>query len=149
MSDQRGLLNEGFRRVWHYQRALWFIFFINLVLSHFGAAPTIHKLDWAADHSMQSRRLTDMFDYGTFSALSSNPEVNLFEVAGVSIAFSIVFFVIVLFLTGGILEAYRAGRRRGWAGAPSASSSGTASSPPPWRSSCSPPTPCSSSSPGR
>ena len=111
MSDQRGLLNEGFRRVWHYQRALWFIFFINLVLSHFGAAPTIHKLDWAADHSMQSRRLTDMFDYGTFSALSSNPEVNLFEVAGVSIAFSLVFFVIVLFLTGGILEAYRSGRR--------------------------------------
>lgn len=111
MPDQRGLLNEGFRRAWHYQRVLWFIFFINLVLAHFSAAPTIHKLDWATDHSMQAQRLTDMFDYGSFSALSSNPEVKLFEVVGVSITFSLVFFVIVLFLTGGILEAYRSGRR--------------------------------------
>jgi hypothetical protein len=111
MSDQRGLLLEGFRRVWHYQRVLWFVFFMNLVLAHFSASPTIHKLDGVTDHSLQARRLTDMFDYGTFSALSSNPEVKLFEVAGTSISFSIVFFVIVLFLTGGILEAYRSGRR--------------------------------------
>ncbi len=111
MSDQRGLLHEGFRRVWHYQRVLWFIFFVNLVLAHFSASPTIHKLDGVTDHSIQARRLTDMFDYGSFSALSSNPEVNLFQVAGTSISFSIVFFVIVLFLTGGVLEAYRSSRR--------------------------------------
>jgi hypothetical protein len=111
MADQRGLLNEGFRRAWHYQRVLWFIFFINLVLAHFAAAPMTHKLDWATDHSMQAQRLTGMFDYGSFSALSSNPEVKLFEVAGVSLTSSFVFFVIVLFLTGGILEAYRSGRR--------------------------------------
>ena len=111
MSDQRGILSEGFRRVWHYQRVLWFIFFINLVLSHFAAAPTTHKLDWTTDHSLQAQRLSAMFDYGSFSELSSNPEVKLFEVAGVSIQFALVFFIIVLFLTGGILEAYRSGRK--------------------------------------
>ncbi len=111
MSDQPGLLREGFRRAWHYQRVLWFIFFINLVLSHFAAAPMTHKLDGATDHSLQAQRLSAMFDYGSFSELSSNPEVKLFEVAGVSIQFALVFFIIVLFLTGGILEAYRSSRK--------------------------------------
>jgi hypothetical protein len=110
MSEQRGILSEGFRRVWHYQRVLWSIFFINLVFGHFGAGAATHKLDFL-DHSLQSRRLTDIFDYGTYSALSSSPEVKLFEVSGVSVAFSLVFFVGMLFLTGGILEAYRSERR--------------------------------------
>jgi hypothetical protein len=111
MSDQPGLLREGFSRAWRYQRVLWFIFFINLVLSHFSAAPTIHKLDWVIDHSLHAQRLSNMFDVGSFSELSANPEVKLFEVAGVSFTFSMVFFGIVFFLTGGILEAYRSGRK--------------------------------------
>ncbi len=106
-----GLLREGFSRAWHYQRVLWFIFFINFVLSHFSTAPVTHKLDRVTDHSLYAQRLSIMFDYGAFSALSSDPEVKLFEVAGVSMSFSILFFVIVLFLTGGILDAYRSGRR--------------------------------------
>jgi hypothetical protein len=111
MSDQPGLLREGFGRAWHYQRVLWFIFFISFVLSHFSTAPVTHKLDWSTGHSLHAQRLTNIFDYGSFSALSSDPEVKLFEVAGVSMSYSIVFLVIMLFLTGGILEAYRSGRR--------------------------------------
>jgi hypothetical protein len=111
MSDQPGLLREGFSRTWHYQRVLWFMFVISLVLGHFSAGPVTHKLDWVTDHSLQSQRLTGVFDHGSFSALSSNPEVKLFEVAGVSFGFAMLFFVIVLFLTGGILEAYRSGRK--------------------------------------
>jgi hypothetical protein len=106
-----GLLREGFSRAWHYQRVLWFIFFINLVLAHFSAGAASHKLDRMTDHSLHGQRLTGMFDVGTFSALASSPEVRLFEVAGVSISYSLLFFVIVLFLTGGILEAYRSGRK--------------------------------------
>jgi len=111
MPDQRGLLREGFSRAWHYQRVLWFIFSINFLLAHFGAGAATHKLDWVTDHSLHAQRLSNIFDVGSFSELSSDPEVKLFEVAGVSISFSLVFFVIVLFLTGGILEAYRSGRR--------------------------------------
>jgi hypothetical protein len=111
MSDQSGLLHEGFSRAWHYQRVLWFIFFINLALSHFAAGPIIHKLDGVTDHSLHAQRLSNMFDVGSFSDLSSNPEVKLFEVAGASLSSGIVFFFIVLFLTGGILEAYRSGRK--------------------------------------
>ncbi|MBZ5655710.1 MAG: hypothetical protein LAO56_10575 [Acidobacteriia bacterium] len=111
MADQPGLLREGFSRAWRYQRVLWFIFLINLALSHFAAGPIIHKLDAVTDHSLNAQRLSNMFDFGSFSALSSDPEVNLFQVAGSSISSGIVFFFIVLFLTGGILEAYRSGRR--------------------------------------
>src|SRR6266550_4959373 len=111
MPDQRGLLREGFSRAWRYQRVLWFIFVINFLLSHFGAGTTTHKLDGVTDHSLHAQRLSNIFDVGSFSELSSDPEVKLFEVAGVSISFSLVFFVIVLFLTGGILEAYRSGLR--------------------------------------
>ena len=111
MSERSGLLREGFNRAWRYQRVLWFIFFINFGLSHFAAGPVIHKLDWVTDHSLHAQRLSGMFDVGAFSELSSNPEVKLFEVAGSSFSSAIVFFVIVLFLTGGILEAYRSGRK--------------------------------------
>lgn len=104
-------MREGYRRFWRYQRVLWFIFFISLVFGHFSASPVIHKLDSSTDHSLASQRISEMFDYGTFSSLSSNPEVKLFEVAGVSFGFSLVFFVGMLFLTGGILEAYRADRK--------------------------------------
>jgi hypothetical protein len=110
MSDQPGLLREGFNRAWHYQRVLWFIFFINLLLGHFGAGAITHKLE-VTEHTLHAQRLVGMFDVGTFSELVSNPEVNLFQVAGVPISFSLVFFAIVFFLTGGILEAYRSGRK--------------------------------------
>src|SRR5215831_4013429 len=111
MSDQRGVLREGFHRFWRYQRVLWFIFFISLAFGHFSASPAIHKLDGITDHSLASQRISEMFDYGTFSALASNPEVKLFEAGGVSGGFSFVFLVGMLFLTGGILEAYRADRK--------------------------------------
>ena len=111
MSDQRGFLNEGFRRVWRYQRVVWWMFGVNLVLAILGATPGMERMHQVADHSLQSRRLVDTFDVGDFSALASNPEVNLFASHGASLHFAIVFFVFALFLTGGILEAYRADRR--------------------------------------
>jgi hypothetical protein len=111
MSDQRGLLREGFGRVWHYQRALWWMFIVNLALAYLGARPALSRMQQVLDHNMQSRRLADMFDLGTFSALSSDPEIDLYGSHGASLHFAVVFFVFALFLTGGILEAYRSGRK--------------------------------------
>jgi hypothetical protein len=111
MPDQRGLLSQGFSRVWHYQRILWWMFIVNLLLATFGAVPAADRMHDVADHSLRSRRLADMFDIGDLSALASNPEVKLFSAMGASLHFAIVFFVFALFLTGGILEAYRSGRK--------------------------------------
>ena len=111
MSDQPGLLREGFQRVWNYQRVLWFIFVISFVLGHFGASPAVHKVEGNVNHSLQSKRIADAFDVSAFTELSSNPEVKLFEVGGTSVSLSIVFFIGYFFLTGGILEAYRSCRK--------------------------------------
>ena len=111
MSEQRGVLSEGFRRAWRYQRVLWWIFAINLLLAVFAAHPIANTVAPITDHSLQARHLSEVFDVGTFSELTSNPEVKLFSLHGVSLHFTIVFFVFMLFLTGGILEAYRADRR--------------------------------------
>jgi hypothetical protein len=108
--NQPGILTEGFWRVWHYQRVLWWIFIINLALALFGSMPTLTKLE-SLGHSVQSRRLSDMFDYGSFSALASDPETDPFSAQGGSLHFGFVFFFFMLLLTGGILEAYRADRR--------------------------------------
>ncbi len=110
MSDQHGVLGEGFQRVWHYQRVLWWIFFINLLFALFGSMPALTKLQ-GIGHSVRSQRLTNVFDYGAFSELTSNPEVDPFSAQGGSLHFAFVFFFFMLFLTGGILEAYRADRR--------------------------------------
>jgi hypothetical protein len=111
MPEQPGLLREGFRRVWHYQRVVWWMFFVNLSLALLGAWPALDRMHAVADHSLRARRLVEMFDVGDFSNLLSNPEVNLFGGHGASLHFTMVFFLFALFLTGGILEAYRADRR--------------------------------------
>src|SRR5271165_361288 len=111
MTDQRALLSEGFRRVWRYQRVLWWVFFVNLVLAFFGSMPAVEKMAAFTDHSLEARRIADVFDLGSYSALVANPELNLFSVTGESLHFALVFFAFVLFLTGGILEAYRADRK--------------------------------------
>jgi len=109
--DQPGLLTEGFRRVWRYQRVLWWMFFVNFVLAILGARPGVTRMHEVADHSIRSQRLADTFDVGDFSALASNPEVRLFSGHSASLHFATVFFLFAFFLTGGILEAYRADRR--------------------------------------
>lgn len=111
MTEQRGLLREGFGRVWHYQRVLWWMFIVNLVLALLGATPALDRMHQVVEHSLQSRRLVDTFDVGAFSALTSDPEIDLYATHGASLHFAIVFFIFVLFLTGGILEAYRSGRK--------------------------------------
>ncbi len=110
MSEQSGVLREGFHRVWQYQRVLWWICFINLLFGLFGSMPTLTKVE-DIGHSVRSQRLVNMFDYGAFSELTSNPEVNPFAAQGGSLHFAFVFFFFMLFLAGGILEAYRADRR--------------------------------------
>jgi hypothetical protein len=53
------------------------------------------------------------FDLSAFSELAGNPEVALWSKFSSSLLFAVVFFVIALFLTGGILEAYRTDRKPG------------------------------------
>lgn len=111
MNNQSGILSEGARRVWRYQRALWWLFAVNFILTLFGTAPLAFRLGAVADHSLQSQALSQRFDVFAFFELAGNPDVALWSKFSGSFLFALIFFVFALFLTGGILEAYRSNRR--------------------------------------
>ena len=104
---EKGFLLDGFSRVWRHQRVLWWLFVVNLVLAHlsiFGMA-----LRWSSvlDHSLAADQLYHGFNLGRYIELGMQPGVG-FGTAMPGIAvFAAIFFLFVLFVTGGILEAYR------------------------------------------
>jgi hypothetical protein len=111
MAHQTGTLSEGARRVWRHQRVLWWLFAVNLALAAFGTQPVDRAIGRVADHSLYAQRLYQGFDLSAFSELAANPEVALWSNVSSSLLFAVVFLGVALFLTGGILETYRADRK--------------------------------------
>jgi hypothetical protein len=111
MSEPNNFLAEGARRVWRYQRALWWFFIVNLVLAAFGTVPMASRVGAVADHSLHSQSLYPGFDAFAFFELAGNPDVAMWSKFSGSVLFALIFFIFALFLTGGVLEAYRAGRK--------------------------------------
>jgi hypothetical protein len=111
MPHSPNILTEGARRVWRYQRVLWWFFAVNVILAAFGTIPMASRVGVAADHSLHSQSLYQGFDLMAFFELAGNPEVGMWSKFSGSFLFSLVFFAFALFLTGGILEAYRTPRK--------------------------------------
>src|SRR5438445_1080808 len=109
--SQPGILAEGARRVWRYQRVLWWLFAINYVLAGFATVPVSLRMRGVADHSLHSQRLVNGFDLSAFLELAAIPEASLWSHFTDSFLFALIFFVFALFLTGGILEAYWVDRK--------------------------------------
>ena len=61
--------------------------------------------------SLAGRSLTNGFDLGMFFELVRVPESNLFGSHGASLHAGILFFLFMLFVTGGILTVYREDRK--------------------------------------
>jgi len=135
MTERRGLLREGFFRLMNHKRILCWIFIVNLVMALLAALPKAISMHRVTAHSVEARRLVDSFDIGAFSSLASDPEVNLFSTNGQSLHFigvfsadgynsevnllhtaanslnfAFLFVLFSLFLTGGVLAAYRTNR---------------------------------------
>lgn len=111
MVQPTGILSEGARRVWRHQRILWWFFSANLVLAAFGTVPVDRAVGRVVDHSLYSERLYRGFDLSAFVELAANPNVALGSKFSGSLLFAFIFVVFALFLTGGILETYRADRK--------------------------------------
>jgi hypothetical protein len=109
--DNKGLVAAGASLVWRRQRVLWWVFAVNFILSALGTAPTRNQLQQVLGHSLAGQPLTKGFDLGMFFELVRVPESNLFASHGASLHMGILFFLFMLFVTGGILTVYREDRK--------------------------------------
>ena len=111
MTNHHGVVSEGARRVWRYQRVLWWMLVVNLVLAGFGTEPVALRVGKVADHSLHAEQIYQGFDATAFFQLASNPDVSLWSQIYGSLLFAFIFFIFVIFLTGGILQNYRLDRK--------------------------------------
>lgn len=102
-----GFFLAGAGLVWRRQRVLWSIFAVNFILAFFSIHGVVPRVGNVLDHSLAAQRLVKGFDLGAFGELMLQPGVSPLDVSPAAMAYSLVFFVFMLFITGGILEVYR------------------------------------------
>ncbi len=93
--------------VWRRRRLLWWIFTVNFVLAFFSIHGVIPRTGAILDHSLAAQRLVNGFDLGALEEMMVQPGVSPLDVSPAAMAYSFLFFVFMLFMTGGILEVYR------------------------------------------
>jgi hypothetical protein len=103
---ESGPLTAGWRLVWQTQRVLWWIYAVNLVLGFLSATAFALKLRSVLDHSQAAQHLYQGFDLAYFAELVANPGVQMSARPASALGFAAVFFVFMLFATGGILDTY-------------------------------------------
>ena len=104
---EKSFLSDGFSRIWRHQRILWWLFVVNLVLGHLSVFAMASRWAGVLDHSLAADQLYHGFNLGRYIELGMQPGIGFGTAAPGITAFAIIFFVFMLFVTGGILEAYR------------------------------------------
>lgn len=111
ITNHKGGFSAGFGLLWRRQGVLWWIFAVNLICGALGTVPGLLRLRHTLGHSLAAQPLTDRFDLGMFAELIRLPDVELMRFTTASYLFALVFFVFMLFVTGGVLETYRDDQR--------------------------------------
>jgi hypothetical protein len=109
--NEKGWFTAGFELLWRRQEVLWWMFAVNFVCGALGTVPAALTLHRALHHSLAGEPLTKRFDLGMFFELVRLPSVNLIRPATTSYIFVFLFFLFMLFVSGGILETYHLDRR--------------------------------------
>ena len=102
-----GAFAGGAGLVWRRQKLVWWIFAVNFVLAFIAIHGVIPRVSSVWDHSMGAQRLVNGFDIGALMELSVQPGISPLAVSAPDMAYSFVFYVFLLFVTGGVLEVYR------------------------------------------
>jgi hypothetical protein len=92
--------------MWRKQHIVWWIFVVNFVLAFFSIHGLIPRTGAILDHSLAAHRLVNGFDLGALGELTVQPGVSPLDVSPAAMAYSLVFSVFMLFMTGGFLEVY-------------------------------------------
>src|ERR1700722_19868836 len=104
--SERGTFFSGAGLVWKWQRLLWWIFAINLIFAFLATQGMVDRLTPALGHSAEAKAFVHGFDIAQMAALMGQPDSPL-EFQGPTVAhFSVVFMILMLFFTGGIVATY-------------------------------------------
>jgi hypothetical protein len=97
---------SGAGLVWKWQRLVWWVFAVGLILSLVGTRGMLDRVSAALDHSMASSRLTNGFDLSAVIELASMPDAPLQVTQSGGATVSLVFLIFMVFTTGGIIATY-------------------------------------------
>jgi hypothetical protein len=89
---------------------LWWIYVISLGLSFFATRPSVKAVGPILDNSLAADQLYHHFDLGALADLLARPEIDTQVLAGASMLAAVVFLVLMLLFTGGILRVYHEDR---------------------------------------
>jgi hypothetical protein len=109
--QRKGLLSIGASMVWRRQEILWWLFTVNLVLGALGTLGAARTLNAALGYSLAGNQLWKGFDLGMLYELLRLPGANFLSSSFTAYACASLFAGFVLFISGGILEAFRQDRR--------------------------------------
>ena len=107
----KGSVGKGWSLVWRHQKILWWVFAVNLLTAFVATLGPRMMFSGVLDHSLASGKLANGFDLPTFTELISRPDITMAPLVRGSMAMSLVFFLFMLFITGGMLVAYREDRK--------------------------------------
>ncbi len=109
--QRKGLLSAGASLLWWRQEILWWVFAVNVVLGALGTLGTARTLNAALGYGLAGNQLVKGFDLGMFYELIRLPDANFLPSRFTAYACACLFAVLVLFVSGGILEVFRQDRR--------------------------------------
>jgi hypothetical protein len=97
---------SGAALVWRWQRILWWIFIINLVLALWATKGMAERADLALSHSVASQRLVNGFDLFSLAEFAGQPDTPLEQPGPAVFHYSVIFAIFMLFAAGGIVATY-------------------------------------------
>ncbi len=104
--SNRGTFFSGAGLVWKWQRLLWWIFAINLIFALFATQGMVDKLSPALNHSAEATAFVHGWDVSQFALLMGQPDSPLQIQGPTTVHFAVVFMILMLFFTGGIVATY-------------------------------------------
>lgn len=111
MNDNKGLITSGFSLVRRHQRILWWIVVVSLILAWLGSLAPAAAFGKALDHSLLGQRaLVKEFRFLDLIDVFGRQDVPMNAFIAASAGLQFVFLIFMLFISPGILTAYREDR---------------------------------------